>query len=366
MLMIKRDLRADQSGFAALIIAFTLVTILSLLTIGFAQLIRNESKQALNRQLSSQAYYAAEGGISDAIQAINNGYSGNKLTCGPDLSAKKGAQYLSNTNVDKTPSGTKSLTSTEWSCLLINTAPSSIDYSSIDTMNPTIFSASAVDALDGSTPVVVNSITLAWQDADATKVSFRPGSGVSNTAFPTAGAWAAPGILRLSFTPLTPDGSGNVTRANLIRNTYSAFLYPNNSVVANNPGTANYTNDQTQTGNIIDGNCNIANSINYSRYCVATITIPGGFPAGPKLFFNLRSIYSKTNVHITINGGAARLLGAQSMIDSTGKSQGVLKRIQVRVPTNDKYTYPGFSLESVEGICKAISTYPNFANGCGY
>src|SRR5882724_3022558 len=61
---------SPEAGFAALIIGIILVLILGLLTIGFAQLVRHEQSSALDKQLSSQAYYAAESGVNDAYHAI--------------------------------------------------------------------------------------------------------------------------------------------------------------------------------------------------------------------------------------------------------------------------------------------------------
>lgn len=356
-----KNIKTNESGFAALVIAITLVTVMSLITIGFAQVIRNESKQALNRQLSSQAYYAAEAGINDALRAIENGYSGQKKTCGRLTPADgPGAKFLGNNNVDT--SGTGSNGSAQWSCLLIDTAPSSVEYSSIDTETPTIFTAEAVDSADGVTNVAVNSITVAWHDADATNVNFRPTTGVTNNSFPIGSSWGAPGVLRLAVTPIPAA----FTRESLKQTTFTSFLYPNRSIPAGLVGAINYAADQTQSGQIVDGQCHKDNTATQTRYCAIKMTIPGGFPAGTKLFFNLRSIYSNTSVKITVNDGNSRLVGAQSMIDSTGRSEDVLKRIQVRIPTEESYYYPGFGLESVNGICKKLSVYPGYAQGCGF
>ena len=59
----------DQRGFAAIVVALVLILVLSLLTIGFAELMRHEQRSALDKQLSSQAYYAAESGVNDAVSA---------------------------------------------------------------------------------------------------------------------------------------------------------------------------------------------------------------------------------------------------------------------------------------------------------
>jgi len=356
--MIKTRLHQNEKGFAALVIAMTLVIILSLLTIGFAQIIRNESRQALNRQLSSQAYYAAESGVNDAIRAIKAGYTERKTTCGPIIGATGAQKYLADNIVN---SG--ATTDTKWTCLLIDSAPASIDYGSIDTVTPTVFTVTAVDAANVGVPI--KSITVAWQDANSSVKTFRPASGVTNSSFPKASSWSAPGVLRLAVTPFTA-----IDRSTLVQDTFTTFLYRNNSAtVVVTPISTNYTTDQKQSGTIVNGSCNTGNAATFTRYCVATINFSPAVPAGTQFLFNLRSIYSNTNAHLTATttaGAVARLVGAQELIDSTGQAQDVLKRIQVRVPTNDPQLYPGFGLDSIQGICKTLSVYPGSATGCGY
>ena len=356
--MIKTRLHQDEKGFAALVIAMTLVIILSLLTVGFAQIIRNESRQALNRQLSSQAYYAAESGINDAVRAIKAGYSKQKTSCGPITAPTDATErYLQDNTVNSDTAA-----NTKWTCLLIDAAPSSVDYGSIDTVTPTVFIAKAVDASSGLLPVAVSDITVAWQDADSSLINFRLGSGVGNSSFPTVTTWNAPGVLRLAVTPLPAI----IDRDALIKNTFTTFLYPNKSAsVVATPISTSYSTNQTTSGTIVNGSCNTGNAAAFMRYCVVKINFVPAVPAGTELLFNLRSIYSNTNAHITASSGA-RLVGAQTLIDSTGQAQDVLKRIQVRIPTDGDQLYPGFGLDSLTGVCKTLSVYPGYASGCGY
>lgn len=358
-MLINNKQKTEQSGFAALVIAMILIIILSLLTVGFAQIIRNESHQATNRQLSSQAYYAAESGINDAFRAIQNGYVKKKTTCPPiavPLSA--GEQYLSNNVVSNTAG-----TNTRWTCLIIDTAPTSLEYGSIDTVTPTVFTASAVDA--GGLPVSVSSITVAWQSTVSTNTTFAAGTGVGNASFPkaTSATWPYPGVLRFAVTPyLIAD------RASLIKDTFTAFLYPRSGGLGSS-GSTTYTNTQSSNGPIVDGSCNVGNAsiATIGRYCSVNINIPGpGIAPNQKMLFNLRSIYGATNARIVLNGGSAHLLGAQSLVDSTGQAQDVIKRIQVRVPAGGNYYRPGFSLDSMTNICKKLEVSVSTTSGCGY
>ena len=344
----------DEKGFASLIISITLVIVLSLLTVGFAELMRNEQNQVTNRQLNSQAYYAAESGINDATRALNAGYVHDKTYCGPSTenpATVPGASYLKNQKIDGTS------TSTEWTCLLINPAPTSLEYGSVDTINPTTFTFSGLNSDD--TPAPITSATIYWQGSDSTRTGFQTTPGANNNAaFPAASAWtnggtSTPGVLRLAITPLTA-----YDRTSLINNTFTAFLYP--STDADNQVEA-YTNDQSSQGLIMDGNCKDITS--QPRFCSATINFPT--PQTKPLLFDLRSIYNATNVYIQANTGNTRLVGAQSLVDSTGRSQDVLKRIQVRIPDQNSVDYPGFSLASMSGICKQIIVYPGNASGCG-
>lgn len=355
--MMKNKYARDMSerGFASIIIAITLVIVTSLIVVGFSKLARDEQNATTDRQLSNQAYYAAESGVNDAAKALSEGYDRSKTTCEPLPSAGgvDGAEYLTNNNINTSQSG-----SIQWTCLLIDPAPKTLEYSPVSTVTPKIFQFTPVGP-DGLTPTTVNSITFSWQDADANKTGFAPGSGVTNNSFPRLSSWSYVGMLRVSITPL------NVLNRELLRDrTYTAFLYPSangsNTIAAYNPAS-------NVSGNILNGGCSTGSSS--PRFCTATINNLGGFGTGPFLV-TMRSIYSKTNVSVSINQPADnhRISGAQAKVDSTGRSQDVLKRIQVRIPVRNEYNYPGFGVETAGDICKELSVFPgpNGASGCGY
>ncbi len=69
----------------------------------------------------------------------------------------------------------------------------------------------------------------------------------------------------------------------------------------------------------------------------------------------LRSLYRPVNVTISgvdAGGSAVRFKDAQIMVDSTGKANDVLRRLQVRVPSTSQFSYPGFVLQTKDSICK--------------
>lgn len=344
----------NQKGFASIIIAITLVIVTSLLVVGFAKLARNEQSAVTNRQLSNQAYYAAEAGINDAAKALKDGYVGPKTTCGP-LPTGSGFPSLMNNNVDGTAPGSANVP-VQWTCLLIDPSPTSIEYSPVSTVTPKVIRVAGVDA--SGTPVTASSITFSWQDADASNTNFRTNNGVGNASFPAAGgAWNSIGMLRVSLVPLP---AGAVNRDTLKQKAFTAFLYPTTQTVSTSGA---YSPGISSSGIILNGSCATGNA---PRFCSATISgLDADFGSTPFLV-TMRSIYSTTNVSIKINGGAAKIVGAQTKIDSTGRSQDVLKRLQVRIPSKNEYNYPGFAVETSGDICKDLSVYPGSASGCGY
>src|SRR4051794_29381721 len=64
------NLADSEQGIVAIVVSIILIIILSLITIGFANLVRREQRQALDRQLSSEAFYAAESAINDTVDAL--------------------------------------------------------------------------------------------------------------------------------------------------------------------------------------------------------------------------------------------------------------------------------------------------------
>jgi Tfp pilus assembly protein PilX len=55
-----------QAGMVAIMVTMILMIVISLIVVGFAQISRRNQRQALDRQLSTQAFYAAETGVNDA------------------------------------------------------------------------------------------------------------------------------------------------------------------------------------------------------------------------------------------------------------------------------------------------------------
>jgi Tfp pilus assembly protein PilX len=354
----------DENGFAAIIIAIILVLVLSLITVGFAQLMGREQRQALDRQLSSQAYYAAESGLNDAIKAISAGYPYPKKTCNDtDVHREHvAAKYLINDRADKTTTVGDATNDTGASitCLLIDPVPNSLEFKSIDTAQSKTTQLNAVNA--SGTVTNIGTVEISWQDANDSQDfvnnncdSFYPASGGSPN-------WPATGVLRAQLIALhNSSGSYDLSRTGLIKQTSTVFLCPQEG--GGTPGSVDYANSiGTAGGPIVSGNCRYGTR---PKMCSARITNLA--PLHESTFFlNMRSIYNPTKVTVRVfdaSNNQLYLEKAQILIDSTGKAQDVVRRLQARVSANPSYDMPDGV--SAGDICKQLNLRPGAgSSGC--
>lgn len=355
----------DDKGFASLVIAIVLVLILSLMTVGFAELMRHEQRSALDKQLSSQAYYAAESGVNDAAKTISDGYTGAKTKC-PQASLGANTSGLDNTNPGYAAAANdlnsnvvgygSNPTAANYPCLLINPYPPNLYYNPITTTESRTAEFIAIDS--SGVPAAVTSVEISWQDAGS-NTSFSGDCTTGNT-FTSNASWGHVGVLRAMLLPIT---SGGLDRSTLTNTAFTGFLCPNGAGGSPPPGSVNYTSSigATNAGQIVKGNCNTSSQ---PQFCNVIIN---GLPPNQSTFFiNIRSIYAPTAVTISAFNGATplRLKGAQTLVDSTGKAQDVLRRVQVRVPSANGYDIP----DGVHGdICKQLDLDPDntTSNGSG-
>lgn len=312
--------KLGQRGMASFIVVIVLMLIISLVTLGFAKVIRRQQRQVLDRNLNTQAFYAAESGINLAQKV---------LTQNPTLPAK--TQCGADANFTFT-TGTPSLivdgnTNVSVNCLTTNTSLTSLDYQTVSKYRSLVVPVNGVNA--AGVPTAVNSLTLSWDNTVPTS-----GYCGARVGFPAAASWSckAP-LLRIDLV----DVSGTFDRSALPGRTYTFFAYPLTS-----GGTTTFTGG-TQ-GAIVNGQCNTANT---PYHC--NLTING--LASTNYAMRVLSMYSNASLNVRA-GGAVLLSGAQALIDATGKAQDVVRRVQVHIPLAGNQYVPDFGVQSASGICK--------------
>lgn len=332
-----KKLNHAEAGIMSIIVTMIIAIVLSLIVMGFSQLSRREQRQTLDRQLSTQAFYAAEAGINDVIAGYNTNW-GDKTDC--SFSGNYATTPFNSGQIDS---------ETSYTCLLINASVDDI------VLNPLV-SGTIVPIRN---PGLI-SLEIGWENA---------GNG---TAFNTN---QYPNFPPLTHTDSSKKWQGNanaleitiiplngLTRPSLITNSYTAFLYPQNEpangIASYNPTIYSNINEQ---GSILKANCH-ANNTPDCR--IKFSSLPGNNTNGYAI--RLKTVYSTNNlpVNVTIKGenisGPIKFVGSQMIIDVTGKAKDVLRRVQVRRPISSSGygNVPLSALESSDSLCKQIAVAP--------
>lgn len=348
----RKKLSLNQSGIASIIVTVFLMLIISLIVLGFAKVTRREQRQSLDRQLNSQAFYAAESGVHDAQKYINDQLAaGTPLT--PINTCTGPGSFASVSGVSNTID-----TTTSYSCVLIDPAPGDLVWSYVDTGGSITFPLKPESG-------TLDNITISWQDPG--KASPRPYSGGScatnplPTVLPPIGDWNCDaGLLRVDITPVN-----SLLRDELINKTLNLVLYP----ARNGLGESSVSYATIQASNI-HGAMRGINCLEGSvpRDCNFTLTgLDAAYPGNTAGYYvRIRPIYRPATINI--NGllasaaGSAKLVGAQAVVDVTGKANDILKRLRVHVPVTESAvknnTNFDFAIESVDTLCKAYGILP--------
>ncbi len=330
MLMMYQNIKNDQRGLASFVITFFIMMVLGLIVIGFAQITRRDQRQSLDRQLSTQAYYAAEVGVNDAtkyVQTHFNPTTDKKDNCSEAAPGQLLAGY--SREVGGAGSGVS------YTCLLINLAPGDLQ------KDPVAMNTNVVFPVQVSAGTAITDITFKWSRS----ASPAPLAGTCSTAGSyVSGSSCSIPVLRGDI--VSYGTTSLPSRDNLINGMYSFYAAPTTGA-----GAASYAYASQSGGNPE----NIRGDCNGSGECTATITIAGG---ADRYYVRLSSVYGTSKVAISANSNSP-LIGAQAVIDSTGKAGDVLKRIQVRIPITGTQGIPGFALQTGDDQCKRFGVIPS-------
>jgi hypothetical protein len=326
-----KHLATDQRGMASIIVAVTLMLIISLIVLAMSQNTQNEQRQALDRQLSDQAFYNAETGINDVAY-----YLYNTPTAPVDKTQCAGSLGDISNQIDGSDGVNK------YTCVLYDKAPKSLQYDNVSISSPKIIPIQTVN--DSGAAAILQRLTIAWDDTSGRDgdISGSCNFGSGSPALPTSCDY---GGVRVEV--IRPAPNRDVMR----QSSLIAFLLPNNGPVGGDiaVGALGYPDNQ---GLIEATNC--SNPDTSKRRCSKTITQIGT----GNLYLSIRSLYRPVNVTITgVDGSnsALRFKDTQTVVDSTGKANDVLRRVQVRIPAKAQYVYPGYALQSKDSICKVLN-----------
>lgn len=337
-----------QRGMVSILVTMLLMIVISLIVLGFAQISRRNQRQTTDRQLSTQAFYAAESGINEASNLIKAAReAGSPIPPKPDCTGGSGAAaafYASlSPNLD-------AASNVAYTCLMVNPSPSELVYDDIPT-------TSTVVPIVSSTGANISSIRFDIISKDDTNANPSAGCPTNANTLPTTATWTSSncgfGVFRFDLVPT----NGGMDMTNLQDRTMTSFLVPirNGSGGTSSIGyPAASPQSRTNTNNRVAMACT-------NTTCTMNITALNA----NQYYLRASSIYKNVRLVVTARDAANAqlpLAGAQAVIDSTGKAQDVLRRIQVRVPltATSRNLVSDYAIQTTDSICKRFASMDGY------
>lgn len=339
---LQKQLRtAKEAGLVSMMVTLILMIVISLIVLGFAQVSRRNQRQALDRQLSTQAFYAAETGVNDARDLIGAAIlAGTTVPEKEDCGTGTGpaAAFYSALTPDLDGAGADEA---EYTCVLVDPTPEALLFGDVG-------STSIVTPITSSGPNI-SRITMQWQSKDDPTT---PPTPTQNCPTSTSGVFSPTddwdcgyGVLRVDLVPT----SGTFNYAALQNNTMTTFLVPQR------------TGGSTSAAFAAGGGNNRIGVTCTDADCSFSIT---GLSTN-QYYMRVSSIYKNVALEIVAfdsSGNALGLQGSQAVIDATGKAQDVLRRIQVHVPLrpSSENQMGDYALQSTDSLCKRFVVMQNY------
>jgi hypothetical protein len=346
------NIRHNQSGIVAIVVTMIMMLVITLIVLGFTQATSRNQREALDSQLGTQAYYAAETGVNDAV---------NYITANPGT-----AQISTCKNLLLPPRKLKADKSVAYTCLMVNPNPTSLVLDGVDT------TASKQWHVQNGAGINFGSLTFEWTPT--------PGGGPATCSsiigkYPPHNTWTSNCSYPILRVDITKAPIASYDAASLANNTTTLFLQPGGS------GGSAATVSSFGPKKAYQAPCAII-STSDGVVCSAKVSLALAAQSS-EYYIRLTTIYESTasvtlrGTNITPGGPVSTFTKGQYVIDSTGRAQDQLKRIQVRVPykLNSSGT-PTYALQSTDTICKDLSVsatmydkgacgglWPNFSGG---
>ncbi len=335
-----------ESGGASIFVVIFSALLITIITVGFVQLMLRAQRDAMTIDLSQSAYDSAMAGVEDAKRAISHARGNatlmerlNTQNCDSVKSVLEGEGGAGTETIVRQSEGDESLAQA-YTCAIVS-------------LNPRTTSGSLLKDTSSLIPLR----TQGNQSFDTLKFTWRlPGTEVMTAEYPStaettlprsdsANAWspARPALLRLQLIQYSDDlqsgafddqdSSSHINR--------TIFLVPNSSGVV--------------TTSFVDANI-VAASCTNDGMCAATITLPG--PHSATRYLRLTSLYNGMNYSYNVSSGASGASlpfdGVMAEVDSTGRAGDVYRRVKAQVELFDGSIYPEAAIDTLNDICKTM------------
>lgn len=393
-----------QSGAVSLFVVIFSMLIITVITVSFIRLMIADQQQATNNDLSQSAYDSAQAGVEDAKRALLQ-YQ-QVCTTNPGGCSAEAGKFVS-------ASGT-----VECNAALLNTGviSSSDESGAIGSHAGEIFVQQSQTGNDKElnqaytcvkvyldtndyigtlaagesqlVPIVgekdFDTVTVRWfsrEDVSTTDGSVvLPGVSASHL-LPTQANWNAntPSLMRAQLLQIgdtftmsdfdSVSGSGGNTQSDA----NTVFLYPTSGVGATSAAfTSLDTRASSPTGDPTPASATTTahpvqcaattGSGGYACSMSLTLPTPVGGGSSRRAFLRLTPFYTATHFQVVLSNGLPtttnsiiKFSAVQPMVDSTGRANDILRRVQSRVNLyNTDFPYPDATIDVNGNFCKTF------------
>lgn len=339
-----------EKGMTSIVVVFVLVTLLTLIGIGFTKVMNRSLQSSAASQQASAANYAAQSGVNDVLSYLKTNPATAATKC--DDLIKTGGPLASAAKISSDGN-------TAYTCVLVDPNPTSLFYQGLAPYKSQIVKI--------TTPAQLSSLLFSWQSPNRQHNQFVPVA--SGQTFYDEKTWSdrnyAP-PLRLTLYPIPASGD----LSNVQADSKTFFLYPQT-------GGSNTLAYSAPDG-IAQVNCGSKNLGGFSGSADYDCNLViDNLPSAAYFYARFAPYYDQAVVKIKGNDGSAQAVqfkNVQSVVDVTAKSGGATKRLQARVDTSSaggavdfnissgSDIAPEFALGSASTICKRLVVPPSVGN----
>lgn len=367
----------DQRGVVSLFVVIFAALLMTVVTVGFIQLMVKDQQQATTSDLSQSAYDSAQAGVEDAKrlllldQSCRNHTAASTVNCTAitsaltpvpggsetscDTLAKAGLVGETNGETIIQQSDSDSKLDQAYTCVKIGV--NTDDYTgNLAANQSSVVPITGVSAFD--------SVELSWfSSADVSATTTSPVIGFPSTgndvSLPPVGSkWQInyPALMRTQLMQLGGsfklsdfnDSPGGGSDANTL------FLYPSATGLASTDFAIDARKSPTSAPQ--QTKCNT--TFTAGEYaCTETIKLPNpidGNVAQRNAYLRLSALYNGAHYKVRLKSGSnyVQFAGVQPRVDSTGRANNMFRRVQARVQLQGDFTYPEAALDIQGNLCK--------------
>lgn len=369
--------RQDRGAVSLFVVIFSAM-LMTIVTVGFLQIMLKDQQQATAVDLSQSAYDSAQAGVEDAkrllllAQACEHGSAASGVNCENIENAVTPLDGRPDTECDTlAAAGLVSQTSDEETIIQQSDGDDALNqaYTCVKI---------TMDTADYKGDVSINSSQLVplsgVSEFDSIEISWFAREDMPNSEgsldidFPTSGADTSLPRVGSSW----QDNSPAMLRAQLIQtgssfelsdfndsqgggsNSNSLFLYPSATGIPDLDFALDGRRDRGGGPEQVLCQSSLANT---EYACSVRIDLPDpidGSEDERQAFLRLGALYNDTHYNIQLFDGSSlvRFDGVQPKVDSTGRANDMFRRVESRIELQSAFTYPEAAVDIVGDLCK--------------